>query len=283
MIEKDVSKLVECFLKTNPKLSLPKRDRIERVEERIYFICQSFQDDAISRILSLPKKQNPEKVRKWIMEHKRFMKKGIGIEKLIKNLPDFKNPEKISEIIDVIYGSNPIKGPIEAGNYAQKYISFTPFVNFHKSFKRKISEPGEHVKIPQTGDIIHYQYDLLSTEAIYEFKLTTSKNIEKTLRKALIQLYLYDFLYRMKSSKRQFKTLLIEIYLVDKREIWRYGKLFENDISVDKDVLKQIFKVNEFSNLDVLNRIIDDIYDSIEPCLQEDVDRELKYLKKRDE
>ena len=197
---------------------------------------------------------NLKKIKSWESCFDKLKKKGLGREKLVNKLPDFKHPETIPQKVVELYNKN----TAEAGIYAQKYLGYTPFVDYYNLYEREVEEPFEEFTIPQTGDIISFQYDLLSIDALYEFKLTKQENITKRLREALIQIYIYDFLLRMKNNILHYYPLIIEICAIDKQIIYRYGSIFSKDVfNVDKDVLKSIFKTNNFSNLDLLSRIID--------------------------
>jgi len=160
--------------------------------------------------------------------NKESFEKHLMIRKI---LPIFKKtPKKIIQLIKNEYAEN----PASAGNFAQDVLSFTQLTNnlylanCSKEDYEKINPLREitcKTHFPNSNICIGWQVDLFQEEMLYEFKLTTEKNFEKTLQKQLLQLCLYDFLFRKEYAhkyplivKSELKKI-IEVYLMDKDEI----------------------------------------------------------------
>ena len=91
---------------------------------------------------------------------------------------------------------------------------------------RNQSEIFEQIEIPSTkSNIIRYQIDCVDLDALIEFKLTTNKNHQKVLRKALVQIFLYDFLLRIKYNINTYHAIIVEILNLNENKIYRYGGL----------------------------------------------------------
>lgn len=259
--------IVKTFLDTNPQIELPKKDEIMPIKERLKQICKHFQDEKILDILPLPDPKKfsdrPQQLKKildsWEKHHKELLKRGIGREILVEQLLDYKRPEKIIKEIERLHMINPKK----AGEYAHKYIGLNPLTAWQS---KKVSELTETVIIPETKHRISYRYDsLLDLYGVYEFKITTKKNLDARLREALIQSYLYDFILKLKFKEEtgeeiDHTPILIEIYLVDTKEILRFGLSNKNLIFPDKEILKRLFRVNQFENMDVIEKLIEQLY-----------------------
>jgi len=203
---------------------------------------------------------------------------GTGREKLESKILEFRTPMEIPNQIIQKYKEN----PKTAGNYAQRLIAINPSTSVPFSLGFKSEENNYFITIPNTNIRISFRCDLEDIqEGLYEFKLTKNGAFKLKLKEAICQLYLYDFLYRLKFNIKSFHGLRIEIALVDIKKIYIYD-LFEKKIgkyffSMDlKEVnsfcqlnivpkLKEIFFANLSQNeFLTISNIIDKIYCNIE-------------------
>jgi len=283
MVTIGVQTMRNNFLKTNPTTILPKFKSTQKLKERLKDISLFFQNENIIKKIGEPPETNHiKKIEEYWNKHKKLVKKGFGKEELISKLEDYQDIELIIKKVHNIYKEK----PRYAGMYAHKYIAYNPFVAYQHYFDREYEEPQENQKIKLTEDTIKFSPDLLAVEGLYEFKLTTAPKLAEKLKEALIQLYLYDFIFRIKYKQlgRHENPLFIEIYCVDLDVIYQFGSLFPDNfmIEVNTDVLKNVFKVNKFSQLDKINYIIDDIYNNLIPATIENDWKILKIHKYRD-
>jgi hypothetical protein len=91
----------------------------------------------------------------------------------------------------------------------------------------------------------------------------------------------------MQYGIRHYNPLIIEVCIIDEMKIYKYGgdSVLDQDrtkeIKVDKDILLEMFKVNGFSKIDIIKQIIDDIYDNMEICLEEDERKMMNFFSNR--
>jgi hypothetical protein len=275
MVEISAREMIEAAWKREVRPSSPPLRYSISIQDRIDDIITSVLID--EHVVPAPKEEGlseEEKIKtllKWQEDFERAKEKKLGRKRLVEKLPDYRTEEKILQKIKDKYSES----PAEAGNYAEQYISSTPFITYYGLKKRPLEEINESVRIGTTNNIVHWRFDSFAFDAgIYEFKLTKN-NLQRSLEKATLQIFLYDFLWRLKYNKRHHNPMIIEICIIDDEKINRYGGLpwltDKEYFVVDKDVLKAIFRENHFDDLEKIYSMIDEIYDHLEVTIEEDV------------
>jgi hypothetical protein len=81
-------------------------------------------------------------------------------------------------------------------------------------------EKTRSINIPNTDILITFRLDLEDfIGGLYEFKLTSKKNEERRLHEATIQLYIYDFLQRIRFNVNCWQGMLVDIALIDEEKV----------------------------------------------------------------
>jgi hypothetical protein len=259
-------------------------DSSKSISQAVRDICEYARSQAIAKVLPLHEisglsAEKQCEILEWhVRKHEALVREGEGRQPLVSRFPEYANPDQIPVKLKELYR----RDPREAGRFAERYIGINPATSVFPYYDFPDQEEFlQDVALPGTTITIRGQADLEDIDGgFYEFKLTNKQRHECTLRRALVQLYLYDFLYRLRFGIDHYKGMIIDLCIIDDEMIYRYypAEQFGERLvdyqryckEIVKPTLKAVFSTCTPQDAEKIGILLDEVYDAIRPALMED-------------